>query len=723
MEHTCESRISRVVVHARGALVTRAVTLPEDLPTGTVDVVVPSLTALAQAGSLRAAIVDGTRVVSSMKAELVMPDRSPEPGPTAKAVRDAAATHERLVAERAVVAEQRERVGATKLLPAVRAHDGKRERDKLDARLADVAEMQRLVEDVCARLDDEMRELDRRIIEARRALDAAKLEDEQASSASRMGTSHPTRSARVRLTGEGKSGTLEITYAVSAARWWPAYTLRLAQGGAAARWIFEAVVAQRTGEDWSDVPLALSSGDLVFDVRLPVLRSLRFSRAQAERRPGYRPPPDGIESMFASYLAFGVGAFAAEARDISDAATTTEAELTRAIRDGGFDEGAITRELLAADADHAGALEEQDDAETVVFAGEVSAKSAGRRMSAPRMQDMPSAVPSMPAAPPAPAPAAMPLASFPMQALTRGGAAFGAPAGGAGPPPMREEYVAPPEPEIVPSDAWFDYDALVLANADEPSSRGRLVRRPEQGARSMVRQASAEIERAGSDRYQDPLETRGVFDHRYEAGASANVPADGRLHRVNVGARECPAEVTWLSVPAEAPEVYREAILTNPFDTPLLGGPVDVYLDGSLLTTASIRRIDKGGTFRCGMGVDDRVKIARNVRASEESAGLLGGSTAVTHEVSIELTCAMKEGIRVDVRERVPVTDDKNIEVKLLSAHPTPEPYDQSERGTSLRGGRRFVVQVSPGQKTSIELSYRLVLPAKLDIVGGNRRG
>ena len=109
MEHTCESRISRVVVHARGALVTRAVTLPEDLPTGTVDVVVPSLTALAQAGSLRAAIVDGTRVVSSMKAELVMPDRSPEPGPTAKAVRDAAAAHERLVAERAVVAEQRER--------------------------------------------------------------------------------------------------------------------------------------------------------------------------------------------------------------------------------------------------------------------------------------------------------------------------------------------------------------------------------------------------------------------------------------------------------------------------------------------------------------------------------------------------------------------------------------------------------------------------------------
>jgi hypothetical protein len=719
LEHTCESRISRVVVHARGALVTRAVTLPEDLPSGTVDVVVPSLTALAQAGSLRAAIVGGARVVSSMKAELVMPDRSPDPGPTAKAVRDAAAAHERLVAERAVVSEQRERVGATKLLPALRAHDGKRERDKLDDRLADVAEMQRLVEEVCARLDDEVRDLDRQILDARKVLEAAKLEDEQASSASRMGTSHPTRTARVRLTGDGAPGTLEITYAVSAARWWPAYTLRLTQAGAAARWIFEAVVAQRTGEDWTDVPLALSSGDLVFDVRLPVLRSLRFSRAQAEPRRGYRPPPDGIESMFASYLAFGVGAFAAEARDISDAATTTEAELTRAIRDG-FDEGAITRELLAVEGAYGGAVEEPDDADTVVFTGEVSAKSAGRRMSAQRVQDMPAPVEAMLGAPPAPA--AMRMSSVPMHALTRGGAAFGGPAGGAA-GAMREEYAAPPEPEIVPSDAWSDYDALVLANADDASSRGRLVRRPEQGARSMARQASAEIERAGSDRYQDPLETRGVFDHRYEAGASANVPADGRLHRVNVGARECPAEVTWLSVPAEAPEVYREATLTNPFETPLLGGPVDVYLDGSLLTTASIRRIDKGGTFRCGMGVDDRVKVARNVRASEESAGLLGGSIAVTHDVSIELTCAMKEGIRVDVRERVPVTDDKNIEVKLLSAEPTPEPYDQSERGTSLRGGRRFVVQVRPGQKTSIELSYRLVLPAKLDIVGGNRRG
>lgn len=717
MELTIESRISRVVVHARGALVTRSVPLPDDLPAGKVDVCVPELTALAQAGSIRASFVEGARLVTAVRAELVMPDRTPEPGPTARGVRDAALELERLQAERTVVAEQRERIGATKLVPSIRAYDGnKRKRDELDARLADVGAMQALLDETCAALDVEVRGLDLRIRAARKALEAAKLADEQASSKARMGPFHPTRRAVVRVAGEGKPGVLELTYAVQAARWWPAYTLRISRAGTLARWLFEAVLAQRTGEDWSGVPLSLSSGDLAFDVRLPELSSLRFSRAQPPARRPYRAPPDGLEGMFASYLAFGVGAFLVEARDYSDAATSTEAELTRAIS-GGFDEAAVTRELAAAGgAPRDDAPDpEQDDAETIVFAGALPQQALGARSAgAPAGGAAPAApMMMMPSAP------AASFGAVPSLAPARGRASM---------PLERGESVADepaplPEPAIVPSETWYDYDALVLAHADDPVSRGRLVRRPEQGARSMARQATTEIERAGGDLFQDPLETRGVFDHRYDAGALANVPADGRLHRVSVASRDCAVEVRWAAVPCEAAEVFREAVMTNPFESPLLGGPVDVYLDGSLLTTSSIRRIDKGGSFRCGMGVDPRVKIARNVRSTEESAGLLGGSTAVTHEVTIELSTSTEEPIKVEVRERFPVTDDKNIEIKAVGARPTPEPYDQSERGSALRGGRRFVVDVAPGKKALIEHSYKLVFPSKMDIVGGSRRG
>src|SRR5690606_26472673 len=126
----------------------------------------------------------------------------------------------------------------------------------------------------------------------------------------RMGEAHPTQTITARLVGGGRPGRLSVTYAVAAARWWPTYTLRVEEAGARATWSFDAIVAQRSGEDWPAVALALSSADLVYDARLPELPSLRFGRAQPKRR-AFRPPPAGVDEMFSPYLAFGARAFTA----------------------------------------------------------------------------------------------------------------------------------------------------------------------------------------------------------------------------------------------------------------------------------------------------------------------------------------------------------------------------------------------------------------------------
>ena len=57
-------------------------------------------------------------------------------------------------------------------------------------------------------------------------------------------------------------------------------------------------MAQRSGEDWRGVRLALSTADLLFDARLPELPSLRFGRAQPPAKKGYRAAPPGLDRMF-----------------------------------------------------------------------------------------------------------------------------------------------------------------------------------------------------------------------------------------------------------------------------------------------------------------------------------------------------------------------------------------------------------------------------------------
>ena len=60
---------------------------------------------------------------------------------------------------------------------------------------------------------------------------------------------------------------LELDYFVHAARWAPGYSMRLRSQGDQAELEWHAIVAQDTGEDWSDVALALTTASFIVDGR------------------------------------------------------------------------------------------------------------------------------------------------------------------------------------------------------------------------------------------------------------------------------------------------------------------------------------------------------------------------------------------------------------------------------------------------------------------------
>ncbi|MCC6558038.1 MAG: DUF4139 domain-containing protein, partial [Polyangiaceae bacterium] len=337
--------------------------------------------------------------------------------------------------------------------------------------------------------------------------------------------------------------------------------------------------------------------------------------------------------------------------------------------------------------------------------------------------------PPAPARPSAPLPASMSLA--PQQAPARSGGGGmkkkaramladeevgDRPAGGALEAPQA----------IEPADAWLDFDALRLAGAEERGRRGRLARGLGEGegrGRREAERAGAAIERLPPPpRAVDPRASRGHFDHLYTASAAADVPSSGRPHRVAVASAEGPATARFVTVPREVAEVYREAEVKNPFDAPLLAGPVDVFVDGALAAQPSISYVDRGGVFRAGLGVEDRLRVARNARVEESSAGLLGGGLAVEHEVTIDISSSLGQPAAVEVIDRIPVTDDKDLEIKLVASQPKAQPYTQAELGAPVRKGLRWSIDVPAGGKAAVSFTYRLNLSARNEVVGGNRR-
>ncbi len=62
----------------------------------------------------------------------------------------------------------------------------------------------------------------------------------------------------------------------------------------------------------------------------------------------------------------------------------------------------------------------------------------------------------------------------------------------------------------------------------------------------------------------------------------------------------------------------------------------------------------------------------------------------------------------MEVLDRIPVTDDKDVEIKLLSSQPKAEPYTE-ELGEPVRGGLPLGVPIAPGGKASVAFTYRVV--------------
>ena len=65
----------------------------------------------------------------------------------------------------------------------------------------------------------------------------------------------------------------------------------------------------------------------------------------------------------------------------------------------------------------------------------------------------------------------------------------------------------------------------------------------------------------------------------------------------------------------------------------------------------------------------------------------------------------------------------EDIQVEVVKTEPKAEEYDQKERGALVEGGLRFSVDLEPGQKKSCLLLYRITIPSKQVLRGGNRRG
>jgi uncharacterized protein (TIGR02231 family) len=216
----------------------------------------------------------------------------------------------------------------------------------------------------------------------------------------------------------------------------------------------------------------------------------------------------------------------------------------------------------------------------------------------------------------------------------------------------------------------------------------------------------------------------GWYDYVYATDAAVDVPSDGTFHSVPVQTRTATGEVRYVTVPREDPQVYRQAQVRNPLPSPLLPGPVEVYVAGEYVLTTTLPSVPPGGDFKLALGVEQAVKVARNTTFREERSGdKVVATNELIHDVVIELVSHLDREATFEVRERIPQpAPDAEVVVDEGKVSPKWEAYSQEERGQVLEGGRRWVLTVKPQGSQTLSARYTVKLYANNELVGGNRR-
>ncbi|MEV6110618.1 DUF4139 domain-containing protein [Streptomyces sp. NPDC051940] len=242
---------------------------------------------------------------------------------------------------------------------------------------------------------------------------------------------------------------------------------------------------------------------------------------------------------------------------------------------------------------------------------------------------------------------------------------------------------------------------------------------------SAAHQSAGPVGTRGRPRHAvDVRQSAGSFDYRFDTTAPVDVAADGVWHTVPVCVIPVEARQEFVTVPSVDESVYGTVLLTNTSGHALLAGPADVTVNGDYVLTTPLPTLAPGQCRRIGTGVAESVQVARRTRMRESSAGLRGGTTVLDHRVEVELANRLAHRVLVEVRERVPVSTDKDVKIEDHAAEPAwtapDEPLDGEPR--LVRGTRVWRVEVEPGRTAVLNGGYAIRIPSDKAVHGGNRR-
>ncbi len=243
--------------------------------------------------------------------------------------------------------------------------------------------------------------------------------------------------------------------------------------------------------------------------------------------------------------------------------------------------------------------------------------------------------------------------------------------------------------------------------------RGGLAESAVMVADTMMAAASAQE----AENVYAQAETSGV-SVAYKLPRKVTVKSDGQEHKLPISAQTLAANFEYSAYPRAAAIAYLRSRVTTAQDLQLLGGRVNVFVEGDFVGTSGIASIAPGQEFDLYMGMDENLKVKRELLEKKKDDVLIAGISSPTMKETYRYKLTVENyktaASRVNLFEAIPVSEDERIKVKVSQTSVEPKEKEWKDR----KGIWRWELQLQPKAKQEIYYTCVVEYPRGMRVEG-----
>jgi uncharacterized protein (TIGR02231 family) len=197
----------------------------------------------------------------------------------------------------------------------------------------------------------------------------------------------------------------------------------------------------------------------------------------------------------------------------------------------------------------------------------------------------------------------------------------------------------------------------------------------------------------------------------FQLAGGGNIPSDGNPHKVTILHDRFPCKLEYIAMPRLVSFAYLQARATNrPDAATLLPGSANIFRDDMFVGKTNLENIAPRQEFKLNLGVDEGIKIDRELIERQVDKKFIGGNRRITFAYRLTITNLLATPNRIQIEDQIPHSRNEQIKVKVLKISP------QIQLGEL--GKLTWELDLPANAKTEIYYQFSIEHPEHLQIQG-----